>query len=92
MLSEKTYYHYCKLKQKQIVPLNNIINIQPNTHTLVFPFNLLRDHWCVAKASCHKGQCLLMVYNSLSSLDVDLIKTWLPIVLDCIIDANSVAH
>ena len=55
MSSEKAYYHYCKLKQKQTVLLNNVINIWPNTHTLVFSFNFSGDHWCVAKASCHES-------------------------------------
>ena len=92
MSSEKAFCHYCKLKQKTTVPSRDVINIWPDTHTLVFPFNLSGDHWCVAKASCHKGRRLLTVYNFLSGLGADLIETWLPTVLDCIIDANSVAH
>lgn len=66
------------------MPPVDVINIQSDTHTLVFPINLSEDHWCVAKATCHEGERLLTVYNSLPGLDADgdLVGTWLPAVLD----------
>lgn len=92
MSSEKAYLHFCKLRINDTVPPVDVIETQPDTHTLVFPFNLTEDHWCVAKATCHKGERLLTIYNSMPGHGADLIETWLPAVLDCIIDANRIAH
>lgn len=92
MSSEKAYLHFCNLRINDTVPPVDVIETQPDTHTLVFPFNLTEDHWCVAKATCHEGKRLLTVYNSMPGHGADLIETWLPAVLDCVIDANPIAH
>ena len=92
MLSEKAYLHFCKLRINDTVPPVDVIETQPDTHTLVFPFNLTENHWCVAKATCHKGKRLLTVYNSMPGHGADLIETWLLAVLDCVIDANTITH
>ena len=72
MSSENAFIHLCKLKQNGLVRRVDVIDIQPGTHTLGFPFNLLSNHWCVAKATCHKKKRLLTVYNSLTGLDDSL--------------------
>lgn len=40
MLFEKVFYHLYKLQWHKCVLADNVINILPNIHTLVFPFNL----------------------------------------------------
>lgn len=92
MSSEKAFYHLCKLKRRESVLAGEVIDIGPDIHTSVFPFNLSRNHWCVAKATCHNKERLLAVYISLARLDKkragvdeELIKPWLPVVLDCIV-------
>ena len=92
MSSKKAYLHFCKLRINDIVPPVDVIETQPDTHMLVFPFNLTEDHRYVAKATCHKSKRLLTVYNSMPKHGADLIETWLPAVLDCVIDANRIAH
>ena len=61
MSSEKTFIHLCKLLQNGSVRQVDVIDIRPNTHTLVFPFNLSSNYWRVAKATCHKKKRLINV-------------------------------
>lgn len=92
ILSEKAYLHFYKLTINDKVPLIDVIETQPDTHTLVFPFNLTENYWCIANATCHKDKRLLTVYNSMPGHEANLIETWLPAMLDCIINANWIAH
>lgn len=92
MLSEKVFFHYCKLKKKKTVPSRDVINIWSNIHTLIFSFNFSKNYWYVAKANCHKSWHFLIIYNSLLCLDINFIKTWLFTVLNYIINANSIAY
>lgn len=39
MLFEKVFYYLCKLQLHKCVLVDNVINILPNIHILVFPFN-----------------------------------------------------
>ncbi|MCJ1463754.1 hypothetical protein MMC07_002363 [Pseudocyphellaria aurata] len=87
MSSEKTYFHACSLLRNGSI--SNAINLQPETHTLIFPFWVLGNHWCVASATCHHGERQLTVYNSSPGHGTAMIEILLPEVLDRIIDANS---
>ncbi|MCJ1425342.1 hypothetical protein MMC29_003230 [Sticta canariensis] len=89
MSSQKAYEHICKLRQDMAVESSDIIRLHPDTHTLIFPFNLSESHWAVAKAACHEDGCFLTVYNSDPNTDARLIRTELPAVMNCILDANS---
>lgn len=90
MSSENTFLHYCKLKQNKLVPWCDTMQLHSDTSTLVFPFNLSNEHWCVAKATYHDGERFLTVYNSKPGQDANMIETWLPAVLDCVVNNSSV--
>ena len=94
MSAQKAYEYICKLRQNITVESSDVIQLHPNTHTLIFPFNLSESHWVVAKATFgtatrHEDGCLLTVYNSAPEVDTRLIKTELPKIMKCILDANS---
>lgn len=89
MASESPYWIVEKLKANRTVESSDVVYLQPDTDTIVFSFNLC-DHWCVAKATCDdKGQRALTMYNPASKYNEEAMETWLPSMLDCIIDFNS---
>lgn len=87
MSSEKTFYHACSLQRNGSI--SDAITLHLDTHTLIFPFFLLGNHWCVARATCLRGERQIMVYNSLPEYGAAEIASLLPVILDRIIDANS---
>lgn len=89
MSSEMAFYVMCKLERDLPVEISDVIHLRPDTHTLIFPFNLSNNHWCVAKAAFRRDRKRIKVYNSSPGLETSLAQTWLPKVLDSIINLNS---
>ncbi|MCJ1264959.1 hypothetical protein MMC22_004834 [Lobaria immixta] len=68
MASESAYWIVEKLKANRRIESSDVVYLQPDTNTIVPPFNLL-SHWCVAEATYDKGSRVLIVYNSAPKYD-----------------------
>lgn len=77
---------YLILSEKRVIYLNEWnwhnkvsfvggIKLQADIHFMIFLFNLWENYWYVVKAICHKSESFLIIYNSWSELDANLIKT-----------------
>lgn len=61
--SEMVFWLFCKLQGNLPIELSDTISLQPDIHTLIFPFNLSTNHWCVGKATFYNGAGLHRQYQ-----------------------------